>query len=465
MALDNSPSAATARKPLKDITNLAINAVHSLSTLEDANRSGYVKKSNAGRFKKGSAHPRSKPIDPTGHLVRLKETPHAKAARRREEAVTRHNRHAERRARANDPPPTPLPPTPSILRCHTPSPIDPSSHLAPTPPTSPERRKRQKLPRLRYRYCGCCAVPRALIQFVGDQEECKYCTGNAAEDEVKLQWCMKGSHEVLASELKGKTTCPAHLPRRKISSVKEIDLETFKHRVADKLLYEPALCDFDWNLTVNFHKKLDRVTRAICEVCQEERFDSDVQACKDVATCQSCRKDLSENKVGLYSAANLMDPEAVPSHLPGLSIAEELLIARVHVLMSYSRVKGVQYKYSGHIINFMQNTPKVVRRLPSLPQELQILHLKPSSSDLKNSAVQREYDRRFNVKRQNVQVWLEYLIDNHPDYQHMSIDFNRLSLLPENASVMEEIPFVTADPPEIDISSSQDSGTLLLLSV
>ena len=78
MTLDNFSFAATIHKSLKNIINLTINVVHSFSIFENVNKSDYVKKFNAGRFKKDSTHSRSKSIDFINHLVRLKETFHAK---------------------------------------------------------------------------------------------------------------------------------------------------------------------------------------------------------------------------------------------------------------------------------------------------------------------------------------------------------------------------------------------------
>ena len=83
----------------------------------------------------------------------------------------------------------------------------------------------------------------------------------------------------------------------------------------------------------------------------------------------------------------------LPSHLPHLSIAEEMLIARAHVQMAFRRVKGCQYKYSGHVVNFMQNTTKIINPLPSLPTELQVVILKPPSSTVNDSAVDREFTK------------------------------------------------------------------------
>ena len=89
----------------------------------------------------------------------------------------------------------------------------------------------------------------------------------------------------------------------------------------------------------------------------------------------------------LYFFANLMNLKIVSFYLSNLLIAKKLFIARIYVLMNYSRVKSVQYKYFNHIINFMQNISKIVRRLLLFLRKLKIFHLKFFSSDLKNNVV------------------------------------------------------------------------------
>jgi hypothetical protein len=77
------------------------------------------------------------------------------------------------------------------------------------------------------------------------------------------------------------------------------------------------------------------------------------------------------------SAANNMDPEAVPDHLPELSQLEEMIIACSHVQMVVFRYRGHQYHYSGHCVSFMQNTVKTVNILPNLPAKLDIVLIRP----------------------------------------------------------------------------------------
>ena len=77
---------------------------------------------------------------------------------------------------------------------------------------------------------------------------------------------------------------------------------------------------------INFYKTFDRVTHAICEICQKKCFDSNVQACKNIATCQSCQKNLFENDVKLYFFANFMNSKVVFFYLSNLFIAKKLFI-------------------------------------------------------------------------------------------------------------------------------------------
>lgn len=96
---------------------------------------------------------------------------------------------------------------------------------------------------------------------------------------------------------------------------------------------------------------------------------------------------------------NLTDPGLIPPQLPELTMAEEMLIARAQVQMDISRVRGCQYKYKCHVISWMQNIPKMVQRLPSLPSELQVLMVKPTSINRLNSEASRQIQRRFRVRR------------------------------------------------------------------
>lgn len=127
-----------------------------------------------------------------------------------------------------------------------------------------------------------------------------------------------------------------------------------------------------------------------------------------------------------------------------------MLIARAHVHMDFRRIKGCQYKYSGHVVNFMQNTAKIINRLPSLPKKLQVIILKPSSSSVNDSVVHREFAKTFRVQRKNVEMWLEFLVDNHPDYKDVVIDEECLSQLPCDETVLDAFSTVLHDEVKVD---------------
>src|SRR6266567_6693793 len=68
----------------------------------------------------------------------------------------------------------------------------------------------------------------------------------------------------------------------------------------------------------------------------------------------------------LFGKSNRLDPGPIPSFLPILTAVEELLIARVYIHLQVIRVRGQQYRYTGHVCCFGQNTPKTWRQLPRL---------------------------------------------------------------------------------------------------
>ena len=50
----------------------------------------------------------------------------------------------------------------------------------------------------------------------------------------------------------------------------------------------------------------------------------------------------------VYTSNNNMDPGDVPFQLQDLTYIEQMLIARVHPVISLYRIKGCQYSYSGN---------------------------------------------------------------------------------------------------------------------
>ena len=193
---------------------------------------------------------------------------------------------------------------------------------------------------------------------------------------VETRRCRTGKHTTLRMDhfrngIERSRCLTCHIRRQSSNRQPQddISLETMWSRVQDKDLTAPACSAKDCNLITQFNTELAKLRREVCEVCNEIGFNMKLQEVDSKAACLSCRRE-SPQDPALYSAANEMDPGRVPTELPRLTMAEEMLIARAHVQMQLSRVKGCQYKYTGHVISWMQNTPKIVHKLPSLPHEL-----------------------------------------------------------------------------------------------
>jgi hypothetical protein len=73
--------------------------------------------------------------------------------------------------------------------------------------------------------------------------------------------------------------------------------------------------------------------------------------------CLGCRNRVKKNTVRLeclfFSAEKHLDFGDVPDFLPPLTLVEEQLSARVHVHVDVGLFRGQQYKYKGHVINFV----------------------------------------------------------------------------------------------------------------
>ena len=54
----------------------------------------------------------------------------------------------------------------------------------------------------------------------------------------------------------------------------------------------------------------------------------------------------------LFSEGNKLDPGPVPSFLPILTAVEELLIAHIYIHLQVMRIRGQQYRYTGHVCCF-----------------------------------------------------------------------------------------------------------------
>ena len=82
----------------------------------------------------------------------------------------------------------------------------------------------------------------------------------------------------------------------------------------------------------------------------------------NISVCKACIRDANSLKdsalSSLFSKGNKLNLGPVSSFLPILTAVKELLITRVYVYLQVVRVHGQQYRYTGYICCFGQNTLK-----------------------------------------------------------------------------------------------------------
>jgi hypothetical protein len=214
-------------------------------------------------------------------------------------------------------------------------------------------------------------------------------------------------------------------------------------------LDQPALADGDIAYIAKFYTELAKVKMETCNTCNRCWFDLKVFQNE----CEVCRKERQHfsglpDWVPLYGAANNMDPGLMPPELPTLIRTEEMLLARVHVFIEVRQYRGVQYKYRGHVCHFAVNSGRVFSRLPVLPQDLDILILKPPPVIGEDEdAINRQFRKDWKVRRHVVVQWLLHLKAHHPGYADIAIDEEAISSLPVDGYVDHLLPTVVEVSP------------------
>jgi hypothetical protein len=267
-----------------------------------------------------------------------------------------------------------------------------------------------------------------------------------------MRWCFLEMHETFFVEFrinhKRFHNCVRCLTRQNFKLNNTLDFfQTFVISVFESSslsLQALAVSNSDWDFIANFYFSLIKMRRETCDVCNETSFNMKIRIHEKMFECAKCRFDRVKNEknddfVFLWKAFNNLNSQCLFFHLSHFFIAEKLLIARAHVLMNYRRVKDCQYKYFEHVVNFMQNTVKIIHRLFSLSFELQVLILKLASRSTKESDAQRVFERIFRVRRKHVEIWLKFFIKHHSDYKTIEFDSNRLTQMSKDESIWNKL--------------------------
>ncbi|KAJ3455383.1 hypothetical protein MRS44_013983 [Fusarium solani] len=209
----------------------------------------------------------------------------------------------------------------------------------------------------------------------------------------------------------------------------------------------PALSEEDQALVREFYTALNNDKMHSCLRCQERWFDMKQNSLGICSRCISRDRERTPNEPYFFSAANNLDFGEVPGNLPGLTMVEEMLIARVHVHVKVLQVRGAQYKYRGHVVHFLRNVGRLFEELPVLPEDLDMVLLRPPNME-GDPHFQQQFARDFRVRRSCLLTWLHYLQRHHPGYRDVIVSQDRLQRLPLDGSIVASIASQVADIPD-----------------
>ena len=174
-----------------------------------------------------------------------------------------------------------------------------------------------------------------------------------------------------------------------------------------------------WDHGMKFHEAMDARKFLVCVTCSELRF---VEADNNNGSyvCKRCVKDPVT-----FSAENDMDPGPVPEELTGLTQVEEMLISADLPMMTIVRLpRGGQHSYSGNVINLPQDLSRLVRSLPRLITDTDIVVVR--------KRLDENTHHDFRVRRGVVHRALLWLKENNEQYRNININDDNLQLLPED---------------------------------
>ena len=136
-----------------------------------------------------------------------------------------------------------------------------------------------------------------------------------------------------------------------------------------------------------------------------------------------------------------MDPGVVPPCLSTLTQMEEMVISKAHCHMIMKRYRG-HYHYTGHCVCFWQSTVNFRTVLPVLPEDTDVMLLRPAKADLAVERYRRQFRQELRVRRRHVETALQWLKANHPDYRDIVISTENLSQLPADGDVSSSLTTV-----------------------
>ena len=165
-----------------------------------------------------------------------------------------------------------------------------------------------------------------------------------------------------------------------------------------------------------------KMTITQCVVCKEAWPLCDKrhkESHRSHYVCYRCKTDKKEPKK--FSFENSMIPSAVPPELQNMTQFEEMLIARAFpVINVYTKPKGGQRAYKGHVITLPQDVQQLADVLPRCPKDVPVIIFTVNGKD--------NQSKDFHVRKQKVSDALHWLVENNPLYKNITIDYAQLML-------------------------------------
>jgi hypothetical protein len=335
-----------------------------------------------------------------------------------------------------------------------------------------------------YKWCRSCQQEKLRPQFWTDAPPVEYENCNQCAHRVEQSGSSSGPPGAPSSQLPLSSAGPtstqgidyASLPRgsynrhyqdrpRPGAAARQLQANLDRLTDQDSVIpvdeYDPddnewksaaALNDKDWADLQGFHRALEKLKLVECSRCLERWFDMKVNLDR---VCKSCvrvdaPKKRDHDEPYMYSAANHLDPGDVPDFLPQLSAIEEMCIARVHCFVEVRQHRGVQFKYKGHVCNFLSNVGHVHDRLPLLPKELDIILIRPGNYR-QVPGVTRQFKKDYSVRKSAIKIWLDYLLRHHPGYSDVVIDSAKIDAFPTSEDVSDQLLQHLEEDDEVDV--------------
>ena len=102
------------------------------------------------------------------------------------------------------------------------------------------------------------------------------------------------------------------------------------------------------------------------------------------------------------------------------------------MMQAWSGKGNDQMKYAGHCCNFIRETANIVNQVPILPQDIEIVIVRPKDQDQDQPLLAAS--DCFRLRRRVVEDYIRVLQRFHPSFRSgaVAIDFDALHRLPDD---------------------------------